>query len=63
MKQPLGFEDSAHPNFLCKLDKSLYGLKQAPQGWFSHLSGTLIKLGFQASKADVSLIIFNQDGL
>jgi hypothetical protein len=27
------------------------------------LSDTLIKLGFQASKANVSLFIFNQDGL
>jgi hypothetical protein len=63
MKQPLGFEDSAHPKILCKLDKSLYGLKQAPRAWFSRLSGTLIKLGFQASKADVSLFILNQDGL
>jgi hypothetical protein len=34
-----------------------------PRTWFSRLSGTLIKLGFQASKADVSLFIFNQDGL
>jgi hypothetical protein len=31
MKQPLGFEDSACPDYICKLDKSLYGLKQAPR--------------------------------
>jgi hypothetical protein len=24
MKQPPGFKDSAHPNFLCKLDKSIW---------------------------------------
>jgi hypothetical protein len=29
MKQPLGFEDSSHPDFICRLDKSLYDLKQA----------------------------------
>jgi hypothetical protein len=63
MKQPLGFEDSTYPKNLCKLDKSLYGLKQAPRAWFSRLSDTLIKLGFQASKVDVSLFIFNQDDL
>jgi histone deacetylase 1/2 len=34
-----------------------------PRAWFSHLSGTLLTLGFQASKVDVSLFIFNQDGL
>jgi hypothetical protein len=60
MKQPPGFEDSQHPTHLCKLDKSLYGLKQAPRAWFSRLSGILLQLGFQASKADVSLFIFNQ---
>jgi hypothetical protein len=60
MKQPPGFEDPNHPEFLCKLDKALYGLKQAPRAWFSRLSGTLIKLGFHASKADVSLFILNR---
>jgi hypothetical protein len=60
MKQPPGFEDSSHPEYICKLDKALYGLKQAPRAWFARLSSTLIKLGFQASKVDVSLFIFNQ---
>jgi hypothetical protein len=55
MKQPPGFEDSQHPTHLCKLDKSLYDFKQAPRAWFSRLSGILLQLGFQASKADVSL--------
>jgi hypothetical protein len=27
MKQPPGFESSANPNYVCKLDKALYGLK------------------------------------
>jgi hypothetical protein len=48
MKQPPGFEDPDHLDFLCKLDKALYGLKQAPRAWFSRLSGTLIKLGFSS---------------
>jgi hypothetical protein len=63
MRQPPSFEDLTHPHYLCKLDKSLYGLKQTPRAWFSRLSGTLIQLGFQASKADVSLFIFNQGGI
>jgi hypothetical protein len=28
--QPVGFVDPAHPDLVCKLNKSLYGLKQAP---------------------------------
>ena len=28
--QPAGFEDTAHPDHVCCLNKSLYGLKQAP---------------------------------
>jgi hypothetical protein len=63
MKQPPDFIDSDRPHYLCKLDKSLYGLKQAPRAWFSRLSGTLLQLGFHASKADVSLFIFNKGGI
>jgi hypothetical protein len=63
MKQPPGFLDSKHPDYVCKLDKALYGLKQSPRAWFSRLSSKLIQLGFTASKADVSLFIFNQDGI
>jgi hypothetical protein len=63
MRQPPGFIDAKYPNYLCKLDKSLYGLKQAPRAWFSRLSSKLIELGFTASKADVSLFIFNKANL
>jgi hypothetical protein len=30
-QQPSRFEDSIHPDFVCRLNKSLYGLKQAPR--------------------------------
>jgi hypothetical protein len=63
MKQPPGFADSVCPTYLCKLDKSLYGLKQAPRAWFSRLNDKLLQLGFYASKADVSLFIFNKYGI
>jgi hypothetical protein len=29
--QPAGFEDSAHPSFVCRLNKSLYGLPSLVQ--------------------------------
>jgi histone deacetylase 1/2 len=61
MHQPPGFVDDQYPNHIFKLDKSLYGLKQAPCALFSRLSTKLIQLGFIASKADVSLFIFNRD--
>jgi hypothetical protein len=63
MKQLPGFVDSDHLTYLCKLDKSLYGLKQASRAWFSRLSTTLLQLGFLASKADISLFIFNKGGV
>jgi hypothetical protein len=63
MKQPPGFEDSVHSDHICKLDKSLYGLKQAPRAWFARLSTKLVQLGFSASKADISLYLFNKAGL
>jgi len=33
VKQPPGFEDLKHPDYVYKLKKSLYGLKQAPRAW------------------------------
>jgi hypothetical protein len=60
MQQPPGFEDSTRPKYVCKLDKALYGFKQAPRAWYSRLSAKLMKLGFQASKADTSLFFYNK---
>jgi hypothetical protein len=63
MQQPPGYEDSARPNYVCKLDKTLYGLKQALRAWYSILSSKLIALGFQASKADTSLFFYSQGNI
>jgi hypothetical protein len=56
--QPAGFEDSAHPTFVCLLNKSLYGLKQAPRAWYSCFATFLMTLGFVESKADTNLFVF-----
>jgi hypothetical protein len=60
MKQPPEFEDSNHPSYHCKLDKTLYGLKQAQQAWYSCLSLKLLALSFTSSKADISLFIYRK---
>jgi histone deacetylase 1/2 len=63
MKQPPGFEHPHLPHHICKLDKALYDLKQAPRAWFSKLSSKLLSLGFIASKAGISLFIYNKSGI
>ncbi|CAL9028009.1 unnamed protein product, partial [Prunus brigantina] len=57
MKQPQGFEDSTHPQYVCKLRKSLYGLKQAPRAWNAKFTGYLPAIGFKASQSDPSLFV------
>ncbi|GKE03395.1 ribonuclease H-like domain-containing protein, partial [Tanacetum coccineum] len=47
MHQPPRFVDSAHPDYVCHLQRSLYGLKQAPQAWFQH------------SKTDTPLFVYH----
>ncbi|KAI0530726.1 hypothetical protein KFK09_000274 [Dendrobium nobile] len=59
MKQPQGFIDEAHPNYVCKLHKTIYGLKQAPRERFNTFTGYLQSLGFIFSKSDPSLLLYN----
>ena len=63
MRQPPGYQDKLHPNYLCKLDKALYGLKQAPRAWYHRLSMKLQALGFKPSKGDTSLFFYRKGGL
>ena len=58
--QPSGFEDPAHPDFVCRLNKSLYGLKQAPRAWYSRFATQLVSLGFVEAKSDTSLFIYRR---
>jgi hypothetical protein len=57
--QPAGFEDSAHPDHVCRLNRSLYGLKQAPRAWYSRFASFLLQLGFVEAKRDTSLFIYH----
>jgi len=58
--QPSGFEDSAHPDFVCHLNKSLHGLKQAPRAWYSWFATFLLSLGFVEAKTDTSLFVYQR---
>jgi hypothetical protein len=57
-QQPSGFEDFAHPDYVCRLNKSLYGLKQAPRVWYSRFATYLLSLRFAEAKSDTSLFIY-----
>lgn len=55
VKQPLGFEDSVHLDYVFRLKKSLYRLKQAPRAWCARLSKFLLENGFQKGQVDITL--------
>ncbi|KAJ9553020.1 LOW QUALITY PROTEIN: hypothetical protein OSB04_017065 [Centaurea solstitialis] len=55
VKQPPGFEDPKHPNFVYKLDKAFYGLKQVPRAWYDTLSDLLIANKYISGKIDNTL--------
>ena len=61
MHQPVGYIDSTHSDYVCKLYKSLYGLKQAPKAWFERFAFHLLHLGFIASMAVSSLFVYSSD--
>nr|GEU47437.1 copia protein [Tanacetum cinerariifolium] len=58
VKQPLGFESSEFPDYVCKLDKALFGLKQAPRAWYETLSTFLIQNKFTRGRIDNTLFIY-----
>ncbi|KAH9750608.1 retrovirus-related pol polyprotein from transposon RE1 [Citrus sinensis] len=61
MPQPEGFENSEHPNYVCKLKKALYGLNQAPRAWFEKLRSVLESWQFTRTRSDTSLF-FKRSG-
>lgn len=60
MRQPPGFEDKAHPDYVCLLHKAIYGLKQAPRAWFDKFSSFLLAFGFQCNVKDASLFVYQK---
>ncbi|XP_073290496.1 uncharacterized protein [Primulina huaijiensis] len=47
VRQPKGFEDLHHLDYVYKLKKALYGLKQAPRAWYGRLTEYLLEIGFK----------------
>ncbi|GJY42932.1 ribonuclease H-like domain-containing protein [Tanacetum coccineum] len=60
MHQPPGFQDSAHPDYVCLLQRSLYDLKQASRAWFQRFAAYITRVGFTHSRCDSSLFIYTQ---
>lgn len=61
IRQPQGFVDTQHLDFVYPLYKSLYGLKRAPRAWFEKFTTHLLSLVFQASSADPSLFVWHYE--
>nr|GEX50974.1 ribonuclease H-like domain-containing protein [Tanacetum cinerariifolium] len=60
MHQPLRFQDSVHPDYVCSLPWSLYGLKQASRAWFHRFASYITRVGFSHSRCDSSLFIYRK---
>ena len=61
IKQPPGFVDFTHLDFIFKLEKTLYGLKQAPIAWHERLSTFLLSNSFVKRKVDTTLFTRHVD--
>lgn len=58
LKQPEGFIDKAHPDWVWRLKSSLYGLKQAPREWNVMLTKELVSYGLTQSTTDPVLFTY-----
>jgi len=59
MEQPPGFSHPTISSHVCRFHKSIYSLKQASRAWYTRLDDYLCSLGFCASNADISLLIYS----
>jgi len=52
MKQPEGFVQPGHEDYVCKLVHTIYGTMQGAYDWYETLTNTYNKLGYITSRAD-----------
>ncbi|CAM8951062.1 unnamed protein product [Rhodiola kirilowii] len=58
MKQPKGFIDNKHPDFVCYLEKkSIYGLKQSSRQWNKKFDACMTRLGFYIEASMIIVFI------
>ena len=62
VRQPPGFEDSTHPEYVYRFEKALYGLKQAPRAWYDCLTEHLLKNGYKRGETDKTLFLYKKQG-
>ena len=59
MEQPPGFIDSAHPDYVCLLQRSIYGLKSSSRLFYLMLRDNLLALGAVQSVIDPCMFVVN----
>lgn len=62
MRQPPGFEEKGKEDWVCRLRKAIYGLHQAPRAFYKHISGVLLKAGYESIHGDSSIFARLRDG-
>ena len=62
MRQPEGYEDKDHPEWVCHLKRTIYGLKQSGHRWHKVIDPFLRSLGFKPLRADPCIYRKWQDG-
>lgn len=62
LRQPEGFVDAEHPDWVWRVKASLYGLKQAQREWNHTLTKELVSYGLEQSKNDPVLFIYKVSG-
>ncbi|GJS57130.1 retrovirus-related pol polyprotein from transposon TNT 1-94 [Tanacetum coccineum] len=59
-RQPEGFVDQDHPNYVYRLKKALYRLKQAPRAWYDMSSKFLLSQKFSKGAVDPTLCTWKE---